>query len=343
MTKRGLLAGRSLPIMVASVLGAAAVVAVIAAVIFVARGEDDTGVAPTPSILATATPARLGIAIDLRSGPSNRVAIVARLDAGAELAIEGRDGTGDWLAVAVVGEPGIRGWVPRNAVIGAPDIGGLTVLGSTPTATGVPTATPVLDLPDLVVATVVSRENRLLVTLANEGTTDVTGTILLAINEAAPTPIEVKAGEPLVAGDELELLLEGEFIQRRGRISVVASTDPPIEEIDHANNRLDVVIEPDLDNDLGLTNATIVSGRGLVVTVRNNSPIPIVGTIAIEVRQTRDDTLLARRSLQIELQPEAIVEVVFESIEELDFTRATVELSSDALDDALASNNVFPR
>ena len=132
---------------------------------------------------------------------------------------------------------------------------------------------------------------------------------------------------PNLLGDELELLLEGEFIQRRGRISVVASTDPPIEEIDHANNRLAVVLEPDLDNDLGIANAVIVSGRGLVVTVRNNSPIPIVGTIAIEVRQTRDDTLLARRSVQIELQPEAIVEVVFESIEQLDCTRTTVELS----------------
>ena len=34
---------------------------------------------------------------------------------------------------------------------------------------------------------------------------------------------------------------------------------------------------------------------------------------------------------------------VTEAIEELDFTRATVQLFSDALDDAIFANNTFPR
>lgn len=334
---------RSLPLLAASAVGAAAIVAVVAALILVMGDDNSPNGAETPNPTPTQAPARTGVAVDLRSGPSNLVAIAARLEAGVEVRVEGRDESGAWLAVTVAADPGIRGWVPRNALIGAPDLDELAVLASTPTATAVPTATPPAELPDLVVVSAHSQDNRLVVTLANEGTTDVVGTILLAIGESAPEPIEVKAGEPLIAGDELELRYEEEYVQRRGRVLLEVSVDPPIEEISTANNSLSVVIEPDLPNDLAITNALLIEGRGLVVSVRNNSPIPIVGLIALDVRGGADGTLLGRRRLEVEFLPEETIEVDFETIDEIDFTRASVQLSSDALDDAQFANNTFPR
>lgn len=334
---------RSLPLLAASAVGAAAIVAAFAAIILVTGDDDPSSDPANPTPTATETPARTGVAVDLRSGPSRLVAIAARLEAGVEVRVEGRDESGDWLKVSLVSDSGIRGWVPRNAVIGAPDLDDLAVLASTPTATAVPTATPPPELPDLVVVSAHSQDNRLVVTLANEGTTDVVGTILLAIGESAPEPIEVKTGEPLIAGDTLELRYDHEYVQRRGRVQIDVSVDPPIEEISTANNRLNVVIEPDLPNDLAITNAVLVEGRGLVVSVRNNSPIPIVGLIALDVRGESEGELLGRRRLEVEFLPEETIEVEFETIEEIDFTRVSVQLSSDALDDAQFANNTFPR
>jgi hypothetical protein len=334
---------RSVPVLAAAAVGAAAIVALVTGIILVASDDDAPDPSSSATPAATEAPARLGTAVDLRSGPSSRVAIVARLEAGLEVSVEGRDESGAWLSVRVIDDAALHGWVPRNAVIGAPDLDDLAVLASTPTATAVPTATSLPELPDLVVVSVRSEENRLVVTLANQGTTDVVGTIQLAIGETPAQPIEVKAGEPLIAGDQLDLRYEHEYVQRRGRVVVEASVEPPIEELSAANNRLTAVIAPDLENDLGITNALIVEGRGLVVSVRNNSPIPIVGLIALDVRQSPEDTLLGRRRLEVELLPEETIEVEFDTIEELDFTRASVQLSSDALDDARFVNNTFPR
>ncbi len=328
---------------IVSAAGAVAIVSVIVAIVLLASDNGAGTPPPTPAATSTAVPARLGVAVDLRSAPSSRVAIVAKLEAGSGVTVTGRDDSGDWLLIEVTGEPGLRGWVPRNAVIGAPDIEDLAVLASTPTATAVPTATLVPALPDLVVALAEARDNQLVVTLANEGTADVSGTILISLNGATPKPIDVKAGEPLLAGDELELRYEEEYVQRRGRVTIEASIDPPVEELDNANNRLQIVIEPDVPNDLGITNALLIQGRGLVVSVRNNSTIPIVGLIAIDVRQRPEGTLLGRRRLEVELLPEEIIEVEFEALDELDFTRATIQLASDALDDAQFANNTFPR
>jgi hypothetical protein len=339
---------RSLRPTIAAAIGAIGAVAVVVAIVgAIALTDGEDGGAPTPSqptVAPTVVPPRLGVDIDLRSGPSNLVAIVVRLPAGTELIVEGRDSDGEWLAVTVLGQPAMSGWVSRASVIGAPTPDGLALIASSPIPTAVPTAIAPVDGPDLVIASAVSRSNQLVVTLTNEGTTDVTGTILLAVNDEPPMPVQVKAGEPLIAGDKLEVLLEGEYVQRRGRVSIVASTDPPLEETDLTNNRLDAVIEPDQPNDLAIVNAVIADDRGhLVVSVRNNSSIPIAGSISVAVREVASNMLLGRLRLDVELLPDEVIDVEFEAIEELDFTRATVQLFSDALDDAIFANNTFPR
>ncbi len=103
------------------------------------------------------------------------------------------------------------------------------------------------------------------------------------------------------------------------------------------------MIEPDRPNDIAIVNALLVEGEGLVVSVRNNSPIPIVGRITVDVREVATNALVGRMREGVELLPEAELAVTFEQITELDFTRHTVQLFSDALDDSDLTNNIFPR
>ncbi len=76
--------------------------------------------------------------------------------------------------------------------------GDATTAPPTPAPGGEPTFTP--DLPDLTVESVTSRNNQLVVVIANVGAGDVNATMFVTVNGGARETVGAKAGEPLRAG-----------------------------------------------------------------------------------------------------------------------------------------------
>jgi hypothetical protein len=210
----------------------------------------------------------------------------------------------------------------------------------TATSTENPTLTP--DVPDLVVQRIGSRDNHVLVVVANEGAADAEGPIEVSVDGGQPHRIDV--GKPLRPGDSVEQVLDGEFVQRRARVTVEITTIAPREE-NAGNNVLSDVVEPDVPNDLELRAVARDQATGeLLVTIANLSPIPLVGTVLIGVRQTvPSDELLLRdmRSLDVDVGGENTFRFV--ELIDLDLSTIRVILSTDAITDADPSNNTVPR
>jgi hypothetical protein len=206
-----------------------------------------------------------------------------------------------------------------------------------------PTFTP--DLPDLVVTSVFSRDNQLGVTVANQGAGDATGHILVGVDGGTPEPVTTKDGEPLRAGAELEYVLPSEYVQRRARVSVTVSTDPPAQEEDAQNNTLTAVVAPDLPNDLEIQTAvTSPTDSHLQVVLRNNSPIPIDGSATVTVRATDGSSRkLGERQIGFNMAKGANQIVDFYNVVGVDFTQTQVLLVTDSIDDAVPANDVYPR
>ncbi|MBM3138965.1 MAG: hypothetical protein FJZ92_01815 [Chloroflexi bacterium] len=332
-------------------LGGAALVlvaAVTASAAFIVLSEDAQapGAGPTPAVSALPTLQR---DVALRSGPGPEVAIVARLPAGTELQLVGRTQDGQWLVVAPADRGQLFGWVPADAVSGG-DATRLPVVASGAPSAKVPgAASPApgtaSDLPDLVVDNVFSRDNRLVVVVRNVGRGDVTAPLVVRVNDGRPQPLGAKEGEPLRAGVKVEFVLAREYVQRRAVARVTVATDPPTREETLANNTLEVVVTPDRRNDLEIAGAVVLAADGhLQVTVRNNSPIPVVGPVTITVRQTGGASeLVARREVVLDLPAGASRLVDFKGTLGIDLTRVVVLLDSEAINDAVPSNNVYPR
>ncbi len=206
-----------------------------------------------------------------------------------------------------------------------------------------PTFTP--DLPDLVIDAIFSRDNRLVVVVSNQGITDVTHQIMIAVGDGEARPADVKAGEPLHPGQMLELVLDDQFVQRRAEATVTVSTDPLTDEESLENNTRTEIVTPDRPNDLEIFEVIIVPGTGaLRVTLRNNSPIPLGGTATLSVRLTApDSTLLARAAIVLAIPPRGRQSIEFAEVVEPDLTRISVILATAAINDADPSNDVFPR
>src|SRR5690606_4778997 len=213
--------------------------------------------------------------------------------------IVGRSRDSGWLVVGPSDRSDVTGWVPADAVDGVEDLATLAVIeglagaattpGPTTTPAGAespaPTFTP--DLPDLIVASIESRENRLTVVVRNEGIADVTAPMFVRINERAPQLIDIKPGEPLRPGDSVEMVRMEDYVQRRATVRATVFTDPPIDEEAAENNTLEEVVAPDLPNDLEIVDARLDgTALWLVVTLRNNSPIPIQGPVTLRVRES---------------------------------------------------------
>ena len=322
-------------------IGAAAVVLgviSVAVALFLLGGDDDSSDAP-----------RLIRTVDLLDLPVAGARVLANLEVDTELAVLGRDPSGDWLSVAPLASgsaASLAGWVPADAVLGAPEDAALAVIGGgTTTSTPPPTtsATPPPDHSDLAVADVISRQNQLVVFITNDGSADVTGEVYVAIGEGEPHRVDV--GKPLRPGELLEAVLPDEYVQRPATVRVTVSGGGSIDEEQLDNNVLETVVRPDLPNDIEINAASVdPETQQLQVTLRNNSAIPVQGYATLAVRQLPPESLLVGRiDVPFVLGPGELVTVPFELGAAVDLTRSQVLLSTDAIADADSTNDVFPR
>jgi len=207
------------------------------------------------------------------------------------------------------------------------------------------TVTQPPDLPDLRIESVFSRANRLVAVIVNDGPGDLPTPILVAVNEGTPIRIETKAGEPLRARERVEATVPGEYVQLRARPSVRVLTEPANREVNTQNNTWTGIVEPDRPNNLGITGAVAAGAdRHLVITVQNDSPIPVHGMITLTVREALPSTvLLGRDARELLLEPGKTVDVPFPEIRQVQLTGITVRLSTDAIHDAVLADDSYPR
>lgn len=324
------------------------IVVTVASFLFVVlnRGGDDPTPAITPtSVAGEAGEQRLIGTVDLRSAPSDQVAIVARLLQTEPIRVLGRSADGQWIALGPSARPTVIGWVLATQVEGV-DPETLPVLADPRSggAVGAPTFTP--DLPDLIVEAAFARENRLHLTVHNQGAGDAPGTILVSVNEGEPVPLRVaRPGEPLRAGERVEGEVPGQTVQIRSTIRIHLIVDPPVAEEDPDNNAWDGIVEPDVPNDLEVLRADTAGADGhLVVVVRNNSPIPVRGSFTVSVREALPSTaLLGRQTVSGTIEAGATLAVPFNDLRGLSLAQISIRLSSDGVDDAVIANNTYPR
>lgn len=321
-------------------------------------GDDEPATAAEPTEVA-APPATVTAEVALRSAPASDTAIAGQLAEGAGIVVAGRSVDGNWLFVEAFDDPTIRGWVEAAAVSPTPEFAALAIIqpDATPTPSpsrtvvaGQPTFSP--DLPDIQIDTIFSRDNRVTVVVSNVGVIDVNAEILLSIDGGEPRAADVKPGEPLRPDDQLEIVLDEEYVQRRALISATVSTNPPIDEMNTENNSVETVISPDIPNDLGISDVAFSGPDGaLQVTIRNNSTIPVTGSASISVREREGErtrlaveqpafSLAAGATLVVDLP--SVVEVLDET-DALTIDDIEVRLNSDAVNDSDPTNDIFPQ
>jgi len=307
-----------------------------------------TAVAPTPLPTVTATPVLAGIAItrpvEVRSGPGSNYPVVTRLAVTDTIHVLGRSADSRWLVVAAEARPTQTGWIPADAVTG---LGGtaLTVIAP-PGATAPPlSATLSPDLPDLVVSSVFSRDNVLWVEVLNQGVADATGEIRVTVDGGSEVVLGVRPGEPLRPGQRVASAIPGNYLQLRRNVEIRIVPVEGRQEEDLENNLWIGIVAPDQVNDLEIVGAVVEApDNHLVVTIRNNSPIPIAGTYTVSVREAApNNTLLGRERATVEVGSGETIELPFLGITEIDLTRVRVILSTDAIDDGVLANNTYPR
>ena len=209
--------------------------------------------------------------------------------------------------------------------------------------TSAPTFTP--DLPDLTIEAIFARDNRLAVVITNIGVVDASGEIFLSVDGGEPIPADVKPGEPLRPDDRLEVVLDSEYVQRRATVRVAVSTDPLIEEETLENNQLETVVTPDRPNDLAIMIVSLDGPEGsLRVTVRNESPIPITGQATISARESGGEfRQLGTFQPFFTLAPGETLDVDFPDAIDVELDNVEVLMNTTAINDADATNDVYPR
>jgi hypothetical protein len=91
----------------------------------VVASPTETSSTPTPAPTGTATPEPMPqttTALQVRIGPATGYAILGTLAGGSEVNLQGRDDTGDWLAIEFPPGSAARGWIPAD------DVDGLSVV-----------------------------------------------------------------------------------------------------------------------------------------------------------------------------------------------------------------------
>ena len=316
--------------------------------VFLARRSGFEITLPTRGT-SSATPAALSLrrAIELRTAPAPDTEIVTRLSAGTSVHILGRSVDGTWLVVGLNGAPDVVGWVPIDAIEGVKDANRFAVVADARTFTVAPAsgAARPPDLPDLRIEAASSRNNRVLAVIVNDGPGDLPTPLFVSVNDGPPIRIETKASEPLRAKERVEVIVAGEYVQLRARVSLRVQTEPANREANITNNTWNGIIEPDRPNNLGIARA-VADGddRHLLVTVQNDSPIPIRGTVMITVREPLPSTtLLGRDAREVMLEAGKSLDIPFPDIKQVDLTRIAVRLSSDAIHDDVLADDSYPR
>jgi hypothetical protein len=307
--------------------------AIIGGIVLLREREQASGAPVSPTVAQATT---------LRSEPHESGAALTELDAGAGIEVLGRSQDSVWLFVAPVGRSELTGWLPVAASRGAGDIGRLSRIDSSPgriatlPASGGPTRA------DLVLHSVGAKQDRLFVVVANDGTADFNGTIVVAVNGGAARRVDV--GKPLRPGEALEAVLNTEYVQRRARVQVAVSTPDGVDAAAE-NNRLDVVVAPDQPIDLELEAASVDARDGhLTVSVRNRGPIPLVGTLTISVRESPpSNRLLFTTEATLDVASGAVQPIDLPPRAAIDLTRVLVSISTDAIADADPANDVYPQ
>lgn len=279
----------------------------------------------------------------LRSEPREDASVLVRLDNGTELRVVGKSADGRWLAAAAAARPDLLGWLLADAVAGV-DLGGLATVTADPSAAGgIALPAGPAERPDLRIESVYAKENRLYVAVFNAGPADARGTLQASVDGAPPAPLEGKADEGLRAGQRIQAPVRGAYVQIRSAIAVTVSLSPSASEVDQANNTFSGIVEPDQPVDLEISNVER-GASALVVTVRNNSAIPIAGSHTITVREALPSTrLLGRVEQGGVIEAGRTMVVSFPDLREVDLTRISITLSSDSVADAALANNSYPR
>ncbi|MFA7297639.1 MAG: hypothetical protein WC211_10735 [Dehalococcoidia bacterium] len=268
------------------------------------------------------------------------------LAAGTAVQLIGRTQDSMWLYGSAADHPEIAGWLPSDAVRDVGDLTRLTRVESaaggvspTQTAGGATRSGP---RPDLALQSVGSKQDRLSVIVSNVGGADFAGTILVSLNGAQATRVDV--GKPLRPGEALEAVLNNEYVQRRARV-LVSVTSPDVTEANIENNRQEVVVGPDQPINLALESAAVDPRDGrLTVEVRNRGPIPLVGSVMVGVRERApSNRLVVMTEVALEVGAGGVQRFVIASPTPIDLTRMTVSISTDAIADSDGSDDMFPR
>ncbi len=321
-------------------------------VVILSADEPEATASPTPVVTSTpptSTPVIAGVAItrpvEVRSGPSPEFAVVTRLAVTDSINILGRSEDSRWLVVSAQDRPTLTGWIPLDATTGV-EVGALPVIAP-PGATAPPgPATLSPDLPDLTVSRAFSQQNVLWVEVLNQGVADAAGEFRVTIDGGEPVALQVvKPGEPLRPQQRVAGFVPEVYLQLRREMNVELLPIEGVEEEDLDNNSWTGIVGPDAPNDVEIAGASVEdSDAHLVVTLRNNSPIPVSGTFTVSVRETPPGTaLLGRERQTVEIAAGGTLELPFEEITEIDLTRVNIILSTDAIDDAVIANNTYPR
>ena len=355
---------RLLVVLVAFALAAALTAG--AAILFL---DGDEVVAPTAPVEPTesATPAtpeaanpRAARSADTLDAPGSGGRLLGTLAAGALLRIEGRSADGAWLAVTELGGDGVEspsivtGWVPAEAVAGVGDIEALPVVDArayrllveTPTARpgAEATATPPGDPPDLVVREVFARENHLVVVVANEGSGDADADGVIEVSVNGGRFVRVDTGKALRPGDALERVVDGQYVQRRSRVAVTLRAWGLLEGRTD-NNTFESEIAPDTFNDIEVSGVGVDPDEGhVVVEVRNNSPIPLLGEVTLTVRDAGADRgTLFSADFTLEVAAGGVSRYDLRELTGIEADSLSVTVSTDAISDADSANNTYPR
>jgi hypothetical protein len=187
------------------------------------------------------------------------------------------------------------------------------------------------------------RQDRLVVLVANDGAAEFSSPIMVTVSDGTPRQIDL--GTPLRPGEALEAVLNTEYVQRRAKVTVVVATVAELDSANLRNNRLEAVVGPDQPLDLELQSAALDPLDGhLVVTVHSHAPIPLVGVITITVRELPpSNRLLAASDQSLDVAAGSMQSFDFRDLIRPDLSRLMVGISTDAIADADAANDTFPR
>lgn len=282
------------------------------------------------------------------------------LAVGTPLRIEGRSVDGQWLAVSAAAGEGssgsspVAGWVPVDAVTGTGDVDALRVLDArtfrlaiaspTPAPPGDARPTPPPGRPDLVVREVFARDNRLVVVVANDGSADAAGEGVIEASVDGGRYVRIDTGKALRPGDELEATVEGAYVQRRSHVSITLRAWGII-EADTGNNTFGAEVAPDTFNDIEVLGIGRDEESGhIVVELRNNSPIPLVGAVTLEVRDsTPGGRAILADVFPLDVESGATSRYDLPALVDADPGSISVTISTESINDADSANNMYPR